>query len=530
MKGIDKSANTILELLEKLVKKLYSDDGCKYWEIFMMNLGNLMTDQASTNTKLAKELPKLKELIAANDENWDQLTIEQQQKLIKVRSFACQLHILQNMTPVVIKSLLDHEKHHRNDNELKQPLIFILLQEIARFLGNRAASKYDVAKSWKSFCENHNIKFANVPDFKGHRFNILFAIAAAVFYLLDDIIKFYDEHKTQMHDAKIDIGAALKDPLVLCQLHLLAVLNAYVTGPMTRLTENSPTISSLTEHAKSLIEFLKRVDEEPMELLHGYAPFEDYEEAEEVTARSKAHIENLDYVSPVDPEIICDAIQYVCEDLLEYCQKKFAAFLEGGEHFQTTSDLRSVPRSNRRCESIFGFLGSDYSVAPQKRIARRDIKIQTKVNKTFDWYKAKPQEERERILKEAMAAASKLRADAAEEETILGKAIWKKLLEKKQNDDKLTLIKSRKAQEAFNKVQQNGGIWRDAEQMDNVLNSLTATKKRKAVEDQLRCHKLYLQTLEATSPLFKFSAKKVTKDIGTLMRNLTSLMAIAEFA
>uniref|UniRef100_A0AC34FTC3 Uncharacterized protein n=1 Tax=Panagrolaimus sp. ES5 TaxID=591445 RepID=A0AC34FTC3_9BILA len=524
LKGLDKSTNTILELLNKVVKMLDSDEDCSHWEKLMMNLGNMMSDQASTNTKLAKELPKLKEIIAKNGDNWDQLTVEQQQELTTVRSFACQLHLLQNMTPVVINSLLDHEKAYRNDEELKQPLIFVLLQEIARFLGNRASSKYDVAKSWKAFCDQHNIIFANVPDFKGHRFNILFAIAAAVFYLLDDIIKFYDDHKTQMHDAKIDIGAALKDPLVLSQLHLLAAINAYVTGPMTRLTENSPTINSLTEHAKSLIKFLERVSEDPLQMIYGYAPFDEFEEAEEVTARSKAHIEHLDYVSPIDPEIIADATEFVCEDLLEYCKKKFAPFLEGGEHYSSTADLRSVPRSNRRCEMIFGFLGSDCSVAPRKRIARRDIKVQAKVNKVFEWLKAKSPEERERILKEAIEAASTLRVSAAEDEKVYKDAVWKKLLQKKEEDDRKAAIKSRKAQEAFNKVQQNGGIWRDVEQMNAVLAPLKATKKRMAVEDQIRCHKLYLQNHPTNYPLFIFSANNVKKDTATLIRNLTSLI------
>uniref|UniRef100_A0AC35FY95 Uncharacterized protein n=1 Tax=Panagrolaimus sp. PS1159 TaxID=55785 RepID=A0AC35FY95_9BILA len=58
---------------------------------------------------------------------------------------------------------------------------------------------------------------------------------------------------------------------------------------------------------------------------------------------------------------------------------------------------------------------------------------------------------------------------------------------------------------------------------------MNATKKRKAVEDQIRCHKLYLQTIaETNSPLFKFSSKKVAKDVPTLIRNLTSLMIIAQ--
>uniref|UniRef100_A0AC34GLT8 Uncharacterized protein n=1 Tax=Panagrolaimus sp. ES5 TaxID=591445 RepID=A0AC34GLT8_9BILA len=129
---------------------------------------------------------------------------------------------------------------------------------------------------------------------------------------------------------------------------------------------------------------------------------------------------------------------------------------------------------------------------------------------------------------EAIEQASTLQADAAKNEKAYGKAVWKKLLEKKEKDDRKAAIKSRKAQEAFNKVQQNGGIWIDADQMNAILAPLTASKKRKAVEDQIRCHKLYLQNHATNYPLFKFSANKVKKDTSTLIRNLTSLMITAQ--
>uniref|UniRef100_A0AC34G390 Uncharacterized protein n=1 Tax=Panagrolaimus sp. ES5 TaxID=591445 RepID=A0AC34G390_9BILA len=164
----------------------------------------------------------------------------------------------------------------------------------------------------------------------------------------------------------------------------------------------------------------------------------------------------------------------------------------------------------------------------EKEYRERKRKKSVSIKNLANIASSEPQEEREIILKEAMATASKLRAEAAEDEKALGEALWKKLLQKKQDDDKAALIKSRKAQEAFNKVQQYGGIWRDVDQMNIALNSLNATKKRKAVEDQLRCHKLYLQTLESNSPLFKYSVNKVKKDTSILIRNLTSLLAIAQ--
>uniref|UniRef100_A0AC34GH72 Uncharacterized protein n=1 Tax=Panagrolaimus sp. ES5 TaxID=591445 RepID=A0AC34GH72_9BILA len=101
-----------------------------------------------------------------------------------------------------------------------------------------------------------------------------------------------------------------------------------------------------------------------------------------------------------------------------------------------------------------------------------------KVNKTLDWFEAKPKEERESILKEAMATAHTLEKDAAEDEKALGDAIWKRLLQQKEIDDKKAALKSRKDEDALNKVRPHGGIWKNSEQMNNILATLNATKKR----------------------------------------------------
>uniref|UniRef100_A0A914PDP9 Uncharacterized protein n=1 Tax=Panagrolaimus davidi TaxID=227884 RepID=A0A914PDP9_9BILA len=176
------------------------------------------------------------------------------------------------------------------------------------------------------------------------------------------------------------------------------------------------------------------------------------------------------------------------------------------------------------CESIFGLIDSDYAIAPNKRIARRDVKVQAKVNEVFEWFKAQPIEARSRILKDALSAAPILEKEAADDEKAYGDAIWKRILKEKEEDEKKAAIKSRNAQEALNKVRPYGGIWKDVEQMENALHSLSATKKRKAVEDQIRCHKLVLQPQSSNPALFRFSSKKIPLEFQLLKNNLTALM------
>jgi hypothetical protein len=207
-----------------------------------------------------------------------------------------------------------------------------------------------------------------------------------------------------LRDAVIDIGAALKNPLIMSHLHVLAAINSYITGPFWRLTEHSTTISTLTDHAEALIKYLKHVMDEP---ITGYAPFEDFEEAEEVTARSMIFVQHLDNTPPKHPDIVAETITYVAPPVLEYFTTKFAPYLEGGEHYKTKEDIRTVPRSNIQCESIFGKIGKTYDVAPNKRIARRGIYIEANVNKFKEWFLKKSPEEQDDILNKAIAAAPK---------------------------------------------------------------------------------------------------------------------------
>jgi hypothetical protein len=527
VKVTNKSADACIDALKATVEQLDSDEYWSFWETFIMGVGNSMSDEARVNPAMVRKLEELKAIITENDSRWNFLTEEQKEDLIKIRKFYCQLHILQNMTPVIVQALLEHERSFRTNDNIKQPSVFILLQEFARFFGNRASSKYDVARAWKHFCDKYGISFSSVPDFTGNRFNILFAIAGCIFFLLRHIKKFHEEYSTQLRTAAaIDVGAALEDPVILSQLHVLAAINSYISGPFWRLTQHSTTIASLTEHAESLIEFLERVKEEPMRLLTGYAPFEQFEEAEEVTERSKKHIEYLDEVSPAYPDVIYNVIEFVSEPVCDYFKRKFEGFLPGGEHYASTADLRTVQRSNVKVESIFGRFASSYHNAPNQRISRRDIKIQAKINKVFEWFMEKSPEEREKILLEAIAAAANLEKDAAEQEKAFQDAAWKKLCEKKEKDDKAASVKSRQAQDSANKVQQYG-IFTSAENINNSLQSLNATQKRKAVEANLRYHKYFLKTEPTNSQLFRMSANKQPLDMDTLINNLIELITKA---
>uniref|UniRef100_A0AC34G6L3 Uncharacterized protein n=1 Tax=Panagrolaimus sp. ES5 TaxID=591445 RepID=A0AC34G6L3_9BILA len=89
----------------------------------------------------------------------------------------------------------------------------------------------------------NNVSFGTIPDFIGNRFNILFAIAACIFFLRDDIINFIKTIDTDLR--KTPVLQWLTDPTVISHLHILAAYNAYITAPLLRLTEHAPSMDIL---------------------------------------------------------------------------------------------------------------------------------------------------------------------------------------------------------------------------------------------------------------------------------------------
>uniref|UniRef100_A0AC34GYE7 Uncharacterized protein n=1 Tax=Panagrolaimus sp. ES5 TaxID=591445 RepID=A0AC34GYE7_9BILA len=525
---IDKSSEIAISTMKNLLESLNTDDGIDYWETFVMGLGNRMSDEAATEKLLTKRVEAMRRAIIGGQEQYDHLTEEQKDDLAKLRTFFCQLHVLQNLTPVVTNILLEDEKERRENPSLQQPFVIMLLKLLSKHLGNRAASKYTSNMPWKDYCERNNIPFGQIPDFVGNRFNIVFAIAACVFFLREEIIKFIETINTDLRQTPV--LQWLKDPIVMSHLHLLAAFNLWITAPLLRLTEHSTSITSLSAHAESLIEYLKGVKENPTTFFTGHAPFEDYDEAQENTKRSLAHIEFLDRATLSHPDILENVVEELAEATIDYFSKKYVDFLPGGKHHLTSADVRTVPRHNKGCEHDFGILTWDYRHAPNKRSAVRSIRIQETVNKTYEWFDKLSQEEKEKLLNEALVNAPILEKDAEDQQQAYEDARWNRLLEKQRENEITDAIKARKQAEANNAVQKYGGCWVTVEQMNAFMEQeQRVSEKRKAVEAQLKYHKLSPSTEKGDLKLCVLSMlneqrKRVPKQLDVLCRNLQALI------
>uniref|UniRef100_A0A914XXH2 Uncharacterized protein n=1 Tax=Panagrolaimus superbus TaxID=310955 RepID=A0A914XXH2_9BILA len=158
-----------------------------------------------------------------------------------------------------------------------------------------------------------------------------------------------------------------------------------------------------------------------------------------------------DATVPEYPLIINEVIEDVAEALLRYFKKQFQDFLPGGDHYESGKQTETVPRSNRRVESIFGLATWGFQHAPNQRTVVREAKILATVNKVFEWFDKKTSEEKEKIIKEAMSAAPIIENDAAAQVKAFEDETRKRLLWQKEADEKKIKVNSRKEKEAYDK-------------------------------------------------------------------------------
>uniref|UniRef100_A0A914Z1X1 Uncharacterized protein n=1 Tax=Panagrolaimus superbus TaxID=310955 RepID=A0A914Z1X1_9BILA len=238
---LNKSTNVSFDTLKKLVDDLGADfaDTNKLWKDFLLSIKNAISDQASTQLKFNHLLKQAKRGIVALQEDWDALSDSEKADLCQIRSFF--------------------------------PTVTQLIKECAQYFGERASSLHMFYPKWKAYAEQHGIKHYRNPDLKGHRFNIIFTIANSIYYLKDDLLKFIEFLSTS--SVKLDhIKTFLRDLLILNHLHILAMLDVAVVGPLLRLIENTEAFGDIGKHDLSILVYLNRVKNEPLILFSGELP------------------------------------------------------------------------------------------------------------------------------------------------------------------------------------------------------------------------------------------------------------------
>uniref|UniRef100_A0A914YV23 Uncharacterized protein n=1 Tax=Panagrolaimus superbus TaxID=310955 RepID=A0A914YV23_9BILA len=519
----DKSALRSLEELETVVKGIANTVGIDpdlFWKKFVISVKNLGSDRAATQLCFNRILAELRKLFLEESQEFNDMSEEDKAKFIRINSIFCILHIIQNLTKVVLKILLEHEKKETNNPSLKKSSIEWLIVEIARYFGARSAAKHRSARDWKILAEELQWEFANFSSFHGHRFNIIFVIASQILFNREKLIEFIEKYASDLEDT-FKLATALKNPLLIMHLQILATIDSLITGAFWRLAENNDNFLKSKNYVEELLVFLNRVKEEPMLFFACEAPLDHFEDGKPQSKESKAFRQMLEDSEPIpgSSEVVFSLAVAVHSYFIEQFDFQLS------DEFKTISEdeFKGAPSTNRVCEAAFGFLDYLFKRAPNMSTSIRSITIVARKNNVFKYLSSLSKDKYDLVVKEASEARSELAKKSQEK----AKQLKAELVEQMErhalnrqtvnlrNQERLTRIR-----EEVNKI----GFWRNPEEMNESILLLSPRQKFEAVKANIRYRKFIHQVGFEPELLFRFSVNSRQHNLEALQENLCQLM------
>uniref|UniRef100_A0A914UN06 Uncharacterized protein n=1 Tax=Plectus sambesii TaxID=2011161 RepID=A0A914UN06_9BILA len=345
------------------------------------SLKNVMSDRAATQVKFNTlfELYRFDCLKLARDD-WHDLSVTEREQLCQVNTFFCNLHLLANLGEKIIECMaLLETAHFGKQVETESCSVISLLRDIAKYFASRSAAKWGVCPKWVTFLLiEQEVNVLPFPSFLGHRFNIMFLLAARIFQARKQLIKFCDLYASDNVVLKT-IATRLRNPFICAQLKSLGLIDKLITGPIWRLCESDMHILDLSGQFRELIAWLGANISDPSDFLHGIPPrFSDSANRQGSDECFAALIADSDIGMDDHLPLI---VQHVLQSAKRYFELSISEFINSGKYSEgvASDTLRketvSVLKSNRLPESVFGLTDWLFTHAPNMTMLTRETLV-----------------------------------------------------------------------------------------------------------------------------------------------------------
>ncbi|CAC5418647.1 unnamed protein product [Mytilus coruscus] len=217
-------------LLEGIITEMTGDDNDLVRQV-ALKIKNTVSDQASVNKKFVTLLPEWREKALPHVvENWDTLTAVQ----IERES------LVQSGEKVGAPTLPGGYSMPGESGTTR------LVRTVCKSVQDRGCEKAGKpVQFWDLVQPQGQVKEMPLASFKGNRFNILFHNAVEVYYLLNDLLSFAEDHKTDNR-----LFTAVNADLCILSFQAVAralgIISKMVTGTMWRFMEENGHVSELT--------------------------------------------------------------------------------------------------------------------------------------------------------------------------------------------------------------------------------------------------------------------------------------------
>jgi hypothetical protein len=525
---VDKASLTQLNVLKVILAEIGGASSEEnVMERIVASLKNLMSDRASTQVKFNSLFEVWRaECLPIARKDWAQLSLVERERLSSVNAFFCNLHLLANLAEKLTECMALLETGGDVPGELCS--VVSLIRDVAKYFSSRSAAKWGIHLKWLDFLSlKGELNVPSIPSFLGHRFNILFLLAARIFQVRSLLIEFCTDYES-INPTLATISPRLRDPFVVAQLKVLGLLDKCVTGPLWRLSESDIHILDMADQFSALLTWLGANILDPSAFLRGEPP------AFSAAALRMGADSCLDALVVDSNEVMDEHLLSIAKPTLLVCQRYFQItvkdFLNEGKFSVANSgeirqETNSVLKTNRIPESVFGLADWLFGRAPNMTMLTREALVLMIKNKTFAWFDQLSENGRTIHLRLATQQAAVLRVQYLQRKATMLAERQEKLKEAKE-EGRRKRMRAVCIRSDLTKQVTVHGLWTNEIEVDSGLAKLSHTAKTKALKTQLNFRRSVLKQ-PADRKLFSFSESRQDHTWETLKANLIALIAAA---
>ncbi|CAC5388732.1 unnamed protein product [Mytilus coruscus] len=331
-------AEAYRKLLEGIITEKTGDDNDQVRQV-AVKIKNTVSDQASVNKKFVTLLSEWREKALPHVvENWGTLTAVQRE----------QYESLVHSGEKVGAPTLPGGYSIPGESGTTR-----LVRTVCKAVQDRGCKIAGKPVQFRNSLQTQGqVKEVPLASFKGNRFNILFHNAAVVYYLLNDLLSFAEEHKTDNR-----LFTAVNADLCILSFQAgassLGIVSKMVTGPMWRFMEENGHVSELTPLYQQLYDAFRRLSTNASTLMKG----EEFIFGEETVQKDKV-FDKLVSPSPQLDNLTQQILELLFSCFKGVCSRQLKDHIEGDKYASDWSpelleESATVPRTNVGPERIF---------------------------------------------------------------------------------------------------------------------------------------------------------------------------------
>ncbi|CAC5414207.1 unnamed protein product [Mytilus coruscus] len=507
-------AEAYRKLLEGIITEMTGDDNDQVRQV-AVKIKNTVSDQASVNKKFVTLLSEWREKALPHVvENWDTLTAVQRERYVTINYFFCGLHFLVGLSEQANKTLSLWESLVHSGEKVGAPTL-----PGGYSIPGESGTTRLVRTVCKAVQDRGCEKAGKPVQFRG-----LFTDSrAGVYYLLNDLLSFAEEHKTDNR-----LFTAVNADLCILSFQAgaraLGIVSKMVTGPMWRFMEENGHVSELTPLYQQLYDAFKRLSTDASTLMKG----EEFIFGEETVQKDKV-FDKLVSPSPQLDNLTQQILELLFSSFKVVCSRQLKDHIEGGKYATDWSpelleESATVPRTNVGPERIFSQLDSLIRVMPRATTnAMEGITMWTQ-NHTANWLESLDEAHREQVLRQAREDSREQRQRYVERLADIRQQRQEALAMKREKKEAKEQRDRAKKEELTQKLQEVGGLWKTPSEIDRQLLSLQSGQRVKALQTQLTFRRYVLGTPNAGKILNVMaggkylSAEKLTANLKCVLR------------